>query len=137
MLWKKALYSVKIILGIKGVVIYLNYLYSNRPSFPIVYTTQGTIVAAAYSATCCECKALIHHSSFKPKCDDRQEYFYDPSHSCYFQVTSQTVFETKRLDQLTFQIVFSGATYESQAQVYNEDLDETRLAAFVNTFKSP
>ena len=70
-----------------------------------------------------------------PKCDDK--FFFDPTHSSYIQVTSQTIFERKLLDQLTFQIVFSGATFESQAQVYNSMhgvLDESRLAAFVNRF---
>ena len=53
---------------------------------------------------------------------DKQEFFFDPTHSSYIQVTSQTIFERKLLDQLTFQIVFSGAT-----------LDESRLAAFLST----
>ena len=102
-----------------------------------MYTTQGTIVAAAYTATCCECKTTFHHSSWIPKSDDKQEYFFDPIRSNYVQTTSHTVFERKLLDHLTFQIVFSGATFESQAQVYNAmhgALDETRLTAFINTF---
>ena len=47
------------------------------------------------------------------------------------------MFETKLLDQVTFQVAFSGATFESQALVYNAtngELDETRLSVFAQAF---
>ena len=72
-----------------------------------------------------------------PKCDDKQQYFFDPLHSPYFQVTTHTVFEYKLLNEVTFQITFSGTTFESQAQVYNalhKERDEIRLAAFEKSF---
>ena len=110
----------------------------NRPSFPVVYTTLGTLVAALYSAMCSECKAIIHHSSWMTqKGDDKVEFFFDPSHSQYIQCTAQSIFETKLLDQLTHQIVHAGATFVSQALVYNAihgESDEVRLASYVDCF---
>ena len=53
----------------------------NRPSFPVVYTTNGTRVAAAYSGMCTECESTIQHSSWIPRNDEKQEYFFDPLHS--------------------------------------------------------
>ena len=69
--------------------------------------------------------------------EEKEEYFFGLFHSHYIQVTSQTVFETKLLDQVTFQVTFSGATFESQALVYNAtngELDETRLSVFAQAF---
>jgi hypothetical protein len=112
-------------------------LCRNCPSFPIVYTTGGTLVAASYTATCSECKCIIHHSSWTPKSEEKEEYFFGPFQSRYVQVTSQTVFEIKLLDQVTFQVAFSGATFESQALVYNAtngEFDETRLSVFAQPF---
>ena len=119
----------------------LVYIHScrNRPSFPIVYTTQGTIVAASYAGVCSECKAIIHHSSWMNQTEDeRKEFFFDPSHSQYIQCTSQSVFERKLLDEITHQIVHAGATFESQAIVYNAvngESDEVRLATYVDCFR--
>ena len=103
-----------------------------------MYTTVGTIVAASYSAECTICKAVIHHSSWNTQSgNDKQEFFFDPSQSQYIQCTSQSVFDTKLLDQVTQQIVHAGATFESQALVYNEingASDEKRLSAYVDCF---
>lgn len=119
-------------------VLFSYFLYCrNRPSFPLVFTTQGTLVAAAYSATCNKCKAVIHHSSWSPSGIERIEHFFDPSQSPYIRTTSQTVFEVKFLDQVTHQIVHAGVTFESQALVYNSSFgsfDEHRLAAFKEVF---
>ena len=109
----------------------------NRPAFPLVFTTKGTLVAAAYSATCSECKAVIHHSSWSPKGEERVEHFFDPSHSPYISTSSQTVFEVNLLQQVTHQIVHAGVTFESQALVYNSCFgmhDEDRLAAMKSSF---
>ena len=111
--------------------------YRNRPSFPVVYTTNGTRVAAAYNGICTECKRTFQHSSWTPRNDEKQEYFFDPLHSAFFQVTSQTVFEIRLLNEITLQITFSGATFESQAQVYNTmhgREDERRLESLAKTF---
>ena len=113
------------------------YLHRNRPSFPLVYTTNGTKVAAAYNGMCTECKSTIQQSSWIHRNDVKREYFFDPTNSAFFQVTSQTVFERKLLENVTFQITFAGATFESQAQVYNTmhgTEDEKRLQALAKTF---
>ena len=91
----------------------------NRPSFPIVYTTQGTLAAASYAGVCSECKAIIHHSSWMTQTEDERKFFFDPSCSQYIQCTSQSVFKRKLLDEITHQVVHAGATFESQAIVYN------------------
>ena len=51
--------------------------------------------------------------------DERKELCFDPSHSQYIQCTSQSIFERKLLDEITHQTVHAGATFESQAIVYN------------------
>ena len=102
-----------------------------------MFTTHGTLVAAAYSAECSECKAIIHHSSWSLNGVERSEYFFDPSLSPYIMTTTQTVFEVKLLEQVTHQIVHAGVTFESQALVYNSSFgsdDERRLASFKSAF---
>ena len=109
----------------------------NRLSFPLVFTTRGTTVAAAYSATCTLCNAVIHHSSWYPHGSERSEYFFYPDRSPYIMATNQTAFEVKLLDQVTHQIVHSGVTFESQALVYNASFasyDQCRLASFKDVF---
>ena len=52
-------------------------------------------------------------------------------------MTSQTVLETRLLDEITLQITFAGSTFESQAQVYNTmhgREDERRLELLAKTF---
>ena len=43
--------------------------FRNRPSFPLVYTTGGTFIAAAFSGTCTTCGKVVHHSSYETKGD--------------------------------------------------------------------
>jgi len=76
----------------------------NRPSFPVVYTTRGTLLAAAFSGTCTVCGAVFSHSHFEPRPhgdDEKAEFFFDPTHSPYFQITGQSVFEVRLLEQVT------------------------------------
>ena len=111
--------------------------YRNRPSFPLMYTTEGTFVAASFSGTCSNCGAVIHHSHYEPKSDKKVEHFFDPGHSPYIQVSLQTVFSTVLLQQVTQQVVHAAATFESQADVYNATFmlrDQQRLSAYAGEF---
>ena len=102
-----------------------------------MYTTEGTFVAASFSGTCSNCGAVIHHSHYEPKSDEKVENFFDPGHSPYIQVSSQTVFSTALLQQVTQQVVHAAATFESQADVYNATFmlrDQQRLSAYAGEF---
>ena len=104
----------------------------NRPSFPLVYTTRGTFVGAAFSAECrspsCGRRYFPSHYEVPQigiaDCDELQyqQFFYDPeSNGPYFQTTSQTVFEISLLRDITSNITISGTSFESRAVVYNEN----------------
>ena len=104
----------------------------NRPSFPLVYTMQGTLVAAMYSAECRHCSRKYHLSYYQEASDDLQskQIFYDPEEVKFFQITSQTVFEVALLDDITNNISVSATSFESRATVYNENfqkIDQERL----------
>ena len=121
------------------IIIYV--LCRNRPSYPIVFTTQGTLVAALFSGTCATCHTIYHHSFVETKTGQHTFYaVHDLSaDSSYFQVTSRTVFEVALLNQLTVQLMFSACTFESQAEVYNVvngQNDLCRLKSFVATFRT-
>ena len=114
------------------------YVCRNRPSHPVVYTTNGTLIAAAFSGKCVVCKNM-HHTSYY-QTTEGQQYFYPPSelHQLYFQPTAQTGFGLELLKQLTAQITFSACTFESQAEVYNSihgHCDQERLSTFVSRFR--
>ena len=91
----------------------------NRPSFPVVYTTQGTFIAASFSGTCLICKNKYHHSYYEA--EDGCEHFYDPMHTQpkYFMTTSKSAFEIQLLKELTLQLSLASVTFDSQAEVYN------------------
>ena len=104
----------------------------NRPSFPLVYTTQGTFVAAMYIAECKRCSKKYHYSYCHEAMDDSQDKltFYDPDGAKYFQITTQTVFEVALLSDITNNISISAVSFESRAAVYNENfqkVDKERL----------
>lgn len=126
-------------LTIMNVKIISYNIFRNHPSFPTVYTSTGTIIAASYSGECTECKAVVNHSSWTIQSrNDKQQFFFDPSHSKYIQCTSLSVFETKLLDHLTHQVIHAGATFESQALVYNEvhgSSDKKWLSAYIQCFR--
>lgn len=65
------------------------------------------------------------------------EIFFKQEHSPYFQTSSQTVFSTALLEQVTQQLVHASVTFESQADVYNATFgvtDAHRLAAYEEKF---
>jgi hypothetical protein len=100
----------------------------SRPSFPIVYTMQGTFIAAVFNGECRKGCSKKFHYSFYHQGDTT--HYYIPQSEKYFQSTSQTVFEVALLDDLTNNISISATSFESRAEVYNEnfrDSDSSRL----------
>lgn len=109
----------------------------NRPSFPLVYTMQGTFVGAMYTAECKHCSRKYHLSYYQETSDGSQtkQVFYDPDGAKYFQITSQTVFEIALLNDITNNVSISATSFESRAAVYNENfqkIDGERLAELNN-----
>ena len=90
----------------------------NRPSFPIVYTTQGTFVAASFSGQCLTCRKKYYVSYSESENGVQQFYSLDET-AKYFMHTSQTAFEVRLLKQLSAQLALALVTFESQAEVYN------------------
>ena len=99
----------------------------NRPSFPLVYTMEGTLVGAAFHGQCSICSTK-YYPNYKASGGDR--YYTEPSAAAYFHVTSLTVFETILVCDIVNNIWVSGTTFESRAKVYNltfSSKDEARL----------
>ncbi len=91
----------------------------NRPSFPLVYTTNGTFVGALFTGECRGgCSSKFSHSFYE--CNGKNHYV-DPKSSDFFHITSQTVFSTKLLEDFTNNISISAASFQSRAEVYNEN----------------
>ena len=77
----------------------LPIIIRSRPSFPLVYTTQGTFVAALFNGECRKgCSKKFHYSYYH---QGDATYYYTPQGAKYFQSTSQTVFEVALLDNFT------------------------------------
>ena len=103
----------------------------NRSCFPLVYTMQGTLVAAMYTAECKHCSRKYHlrkyHLSYYQEASDdlqSKQIFYDPEGVKFFQITSHTVFEVALLDDITDNISVSATLFESRAIVYNENFQK-------------
>ena len=87
----------------------------NRPSFPIVYTTSGTYIAASYSGQCKTCNTAYQPSYYEVQ---KEQYFYDLTDQKYLQISSQTAFELSYLDNVTNQLSICSSTFESIAELY-------------------
>ena len=102
-----------------------------------MYTTKGTLIAAAFTGNCSLCHTTYHLSYYETK-DGQQHFHAEDDKQLYFQTSSQTVFEIELLKQLTAQLTFSACSFESQAEVYNSVHgvnDQHRLAAFASNFR--
>ena len=102
----------------------------SRPSFPLLYTVNGTYVGALFHGQCYSCKTQFYPSF---KVVDGLRFYYDPNieRERYFQVTSQTVFDKQLLKDFSNNIWVEGATLQSRAKVYKlnfEASDKVRLA---------
>ena len=106
----------------------------SRPSYPLVYTTKGTFVAACFGGECrnLSCNRKFHHS-YVQESSGKTIHYYSTKNAKYLQCTSQTVFEIALLQDMTNNISISAASFESRAEVYNEnfrDIDCSRLKEF-------
>ena len=95
----------------------------NRPSFPIVYTMSGTYIGALFTGECRKgCHMKYSHSYYH--CDGRMHFYDSKCSSVFFHITTQTVFSKKLLDDFTNNISVSAASFQSRAEVYNENFRE-------------
>ena len=102
----------------------------SRPSFPIVYTTQGIFIAAVFIMVNVAKVAQRNFTTVSTMKAMLATHYYIPQSEKYFQSTSQTVFEVALLDDLTNNISISATSFESRAEVYNEnfrDSDSSQL----------
>lgn len=91
----------------------------NRPSYPIVYTMHGTSIAAMFSGECRKgCGSKFHYSYCQI---DSKVYFYHDVGKEFFHITSQTVFSTDVIKDVTNNISISANSFQSRAEVYNEN----------------
>ena len=90
-------------------------ILQNRPSFPIVYTTSGTYIAASYSGQCKTCNTAYQPSYYEVQ---KEQYFYNLTNQKYLQISSQTAFELSYLDNVTNQLSICSSTLESIAELY-------------------
>ena len=100
----------------------------NRPSFPLVYTSSGTYIAASYHSHCKIC-FTTYYPSFYEKNTER--YLYDLSSLKYLQMSSQTGFEIRYLENVTNQLSICSSTFESISELYsinNMETDNLRLS---------
>ena len=109
-----------------------NIKMDNRPSFPLVYTMNGTYVGALFHGQCDKC-----HTKYFPNYKIQsagQRIFIDVQQegSGYFQVSSKTVFGTYLLKDISNNIWVTGATFQSRAKVYNLNFKE-KDTAFTST----
>ena len=104
----------------------------NRPSFPLVYTTNGTYIAALFTGECRRCTKKLFYSYYQ--CGD-QLHYYNHNALKFFQLSAQTVFEIALICDITNNISVSACSFQSRAEVYNEnfrELDCERLKNFTD-----
>ena len=93
-----------------------------RFSSRMVYTCNGTLVGAMFHGQCKACKTRYYYSFsevFKGDGEVMRTYYRVRNEEQYFQSSSATVFEKKLLIDITNNIVFSAATFESRSEVYD------------------
>ena len=111
----------------------------SRPSFPLVYTMQGTYVGALFHGQCENCK-MRYFPNYKMTTGDCRIYSdVQVEKKEYFQVSAKTVFHTELLKDIACKVWVSGATFQSRAKVYNlkfkesDSLRLTELQEFART----
>ncbi len=105
-----------------------------RSSFPIVYTTRGTYIAASYHGNCTKCP-VYYPSHYEPSANTI--VFYSNPEVQYLQISSQTAFETEYLRTITHSLCICSTTFEALAALYTannmlndkERLDKLELFA--------
>ena len=118
----------------------------NRPSFPIVYTSHGTSVAAAFNGNCKKCKKVYYYSYFedspasesdvnKDSKDQRRVYYDFAPDMQYFQVSNKTIFESHLVKDIVYNVEICASSFESRPDAYNfmhRELDKGVLRKLEN-----
>ena len=108
-----------------------------RPSSPVVYTTQGASIAAAFHAYCQHC----HFTYYANSCaNDEMEYYHTIGDVEYFQISSQTVFHVSFLKEVTNLLALCSTTFEAIANSYNAthgSTDNMQLKCFEEYARTP
>ena len=118
----------------------------NRPSFPVVYTSHGTNVAASFNGNCKTCRKVYYYSYFedcpvsesdsnKDSKDQRRVYYDFSPDLKYFQVSNKTMFETHLVKDIVYNVEICASSFESRADVYNfihRELDKEVLRKLEN-----
>lgn len=113
----------------------VNLIMKNM-AFPLVYTSAGCLVGVMFSGKC-SCCLSTYYPSYVIHADN-QCIFNDPQDSEYFHISRSTVFHTSVLVGVTNNILFSHASFQSRAAVYNANFrTETnkRMAVMQQAFK--
>ena len=72
----------------------------NRPCFPVVYTTNGTFLAANFHGKCQHCSMTYYCNRYEST-TEQLEYFEPIESVTYFQTSTQTAFGVKYLEHVT------------------------------------
>ena len=110
-----------------------------RFSSPMVYTCNGTLVGAMFHGQCKACKRRYYYSFsevFNGDGEVTRTYYKIRNEEQYFQSSSVTVFEKKLLIDITNNIVFSAATFESRSEVYDSNVKMTSSRQYDSTHHS-
>ena len=117
-----------------------NITIRNRPSFPIVYTSEGTNVTTSFNGNCKTCTKVYYYSYYEdcplPESDmysdkdlkDQRRVYYDfVADLKFFQVSNKTMFETYMVKDIVYNVEICASSFESRSDVYNcmhRDLDK-------------
>lgn len=107
-----------------------NITIRNRQSFPIVYTSHGTKVAASFHGNCMKCINVYYYSYFEEfpvvnsdnniVAKEQRRIYYDSAPDLqYFQVSNKTLFETHLVKNIIYNVEIAASSFESLADVYN------------------
>ena len=104
----------------------------NRPSFPLIYTSTETYIAASYHSHCKICSTTYYPSYYEK---DNTQCLYNLAELKYLQLSSQTGFEINYLNNVTNQLSICSSTFESIAELYtinNMENEKVRLSKLIH-----
>ena len=110
----------------------------NWPCFPVVYTTNGTFLAANFHGKCKQC-LMTHYCNRYESTTEQLEYFEPIESVTYFQTSTQTTFEVKYLEHVTNMLAICNATL-SIARLYNTNnatSDNDNIRVFIDYARTP
>ena len=110
----------------------------NRPSFPTVYTSTGTYVAASCHGQCSKCNT-VYYPSHMEHLSNKTYLLCNVDSIKYLQISLQTAFEVEYLKHVTNQLAVCSSTFESIAELYsitNASRDRERLSCLMTFSRS-